>query len=50
MEWNHLPVAGGIYDQNPLLLDQWKVIFREVNEEKKRDQEKRERESKRKKK
>jgi hypothetical protein len=27
MRWNHLPVAGGIYDQHPRLLDEWQVIF-----------------------
>jgi hypothetical protein len=29
MQWAHLPVAGGIYDQHPELLEQWKVIFEE---------------------
>lgn len=27
MEWSILPVAGGIYDQHPRLLDEWQVIF-----------------------
>jgi hypothetical protein len=27
MRWNHLPVAGGIYDQHPRLIDEWQVIF-----------------------
>lgn len=27
MKWAHLPVAGGIYDQSPDLLDQWAVMF-----------------------
>jgi hypothetical protein len=27
MKWSHLPVAGGLYDQHPDLLDQWWVIF-----------------------
>ena len=27
MEWNHLPVAGGIYDQHPRLLAEWDVIW-----------------------
>jgi hypothetical protein len=31
MKWNHLPVAGGIYDQDPRLLEQWAVIFDEKN-------------------
>lgn len=29
MEWNHLPVGGGIYDQHPELLKQWNVIWDE---------------------
>lgn len=29
MKWNHLPVAGGLYDQHPRLLEEWNVIFRE---------------------
>jgi hypothetical protein len=28
MEWNHLPVAGGLYDQHPQLLSDWEVIGR----------------------
>ena len=28
MKWNHLPVAGGIYDQDPDLLDGFIIIFR----------------------
>ena len=27
MKWNHLPVAGGIYDQHPQLLAEWEYIF-----------------------
>jgi len=27
MKWNHLPVAGGIYDQHPRLLQEWSIIF-----------------------
>ena len=27
MDWNHLPVAGGLYDQHPRLLDEWAVIM-----------------------
>jgi hypothetical protein len=29
MKWNHLPVAGGLYDQNPDLLMQFEYIFGE---------------------
>jgi hypothetical protein len=25
-QWNHLPVAGGLYDQHPKLLEEWQVI------------------------
>lgn len=27
MEWNHLPVAGGIYDQDPRLFEAWLPIW-----------------------
>jgi len=27
MKWTHLPVAGGIYDQHPKLMDEWRIIF-----------------------
>lgn len=42
-DWNHLPVAGGIYDQHPKLLEDWMVIFHErhLHEEEKKRQEKR---------
>ena len=39
MKWAHLPVAGGLYDQDPRLLDRWRVIFQrrsEYEEEKER--------------
>lgn len=26
-KWAHLPVAGGIYDQHPTLIDEWGVLF-----------------------
>jgi hypothetical protein len=32
MRWAHLPLAGGLYDQHPELLDQWSVLFRLENE------------------
>ena len=28
MKWAHLPVAGGLYDQHPQLIDEWDVLFR----------------------
>lgn len=27
MKWAHLPVAGGLYDQHPKLMDEWDIIF-----------------------
>ena len=27
MKWAHLPVAGGLYDQHPDLLDAFRLIF-----------------------
>ena len=30
MLWNHLPVPGGIYAQDPSMLDDFAVIFGEV--------------------
>jgi hypothetical protein len=29
MKWTHLPEAGGLYDQNPKLLDRFSYIFSE---------------------
>lgn len=29
MNWSNLPVAGGLYDQRPELLDDWFYIFNE---------------------
>jgi len=31
MQWNHLPVAGGIYDQHPKLLEEWSIIFAAIH-------------------
>jgi hypothetical protein len=49
MKWGHLPVAGGIYDQHPQLLEEWQVIFEEQNKHDKAEHDRREREAKRKK-
>jgi len=27
MKWAHLPVAGGLYDQHPDLMDAFRIIF-----------------------
>lgn len=29
MKWNHLPVAGGLYDQHPRFIEEVQYIFRE---------------------
>lgn len=31
MNWSVLPVAGGLYDQDPKLLEQWEEIFNARN-------------------
>jgi hypothetical protein len=46
MRWNHLPVAGGIYDQHPKLLEQWRVIFEKRAEEEERQRRREENKSK----
>lgn len=49
MKWNHLPAPGGMYDQDPELLELWDIIFRErsahQDREQKEDQRKRESEA-----
>jgi hypothetical protein len=47
MKWNHLPVAGGLYDQHPQLLDEWSYIFQVKAENEQRELEKQKRDSKR---
>lgn len=44
MKWNHLPNAGGLYDQDPVLLDKFNYIFSELEkrEEAERNKQKRE--------
>lgn len=48
MKWNHLPVAGGLYDQHPKLLEQWDYIFARRAEFEAEEDKRRESESKRK--
>lgn len=48
MEFSHLPVAGGIYDQDPKLVSQWEEIFRAMNQKAEHDRKKQEAESKKK--
>lgn len=43
--WSHLPLAGGIYDQHPRLIDQLEMIFRRVNRKRAEDQDKAKREA-----
>lgn len=31
MKWAHLPNAGGLYDQDPVLLNKFKYIFSETS-------------------
>lgn len=33
MKWTHLPVHGGLYDQDPDLLDKFEYIFRMISEQ-----------------
>ena len=40
MKWSHLPVAGGIYDQDPDLLDGFLIIFQKRSEHEAREAEK----------
>ena len=48
MNWCHLPEPGGLFQQNPILLERWEYIFleRAAFEEAKRKQEERERKAK----
>lgn len=48
MEWTHLPVAGGLYDQSFRLLDEWLIIFGVQSEVEKEKEEKEKRERDRK--
>ena len=43
MKWSHLPVDGGLYDQDPDLLDKFEYIFRKLDEEEFRRHEEEER-------
>jgi hypothetical protein len=48
MQWNHLPMPGGLYDQHPELLDRFMYIFQERNKEERKKNAQREAEMKRK--
>lgn len=45
MKWSHLPVAGGIYDQDPRLLDAFRYIFAERSKEQDKERRRSEREA-----
>lgn len=49
MKWNHLPVAGGLYDQHPAFIEDIEVIFQAQGNQRQKDQEKQQREMKNKK-
>jgi hypothetical protein len=42
MRWNHLPVAGGIYDQHPDLIRKFDIIFEARAKHEERERKKRE--------
>jgi hypothetical protein len=44
MRWAVLPVAGGLYDQHPKLLDEWSVIFEAKSDHERQEAEKQKRE------
>lgn len=44
MKWNHLPNAGGLYDQDPVLLDKFNYIFSELEKREEADRQKQKRE------
>jgi len=46
MKWTHLPVDGGLYAQDPDLLDKFEYIFRKIDEEESRRREEEERKRK----
>lgn len=44
MKWNHLPVAGGLYDQHPTFLEDCLVIFEAQFKQRKKESEQQKRE------
>lgn len=44
MKWSHLPAAGGLYDQDPVLLERFRVIFQKRAEHELEQQKQREKE------
>jgi hypothetical protein len=47
MQWNHLPVAGGMMDQNPQVLEMFEYMFTEQQKAEERKQKKKDAEMKR---
>jgi len=45
MKWSHLPVGGGLYAQNPQLIDRFYYIFAERAKAQAREQAKRDAEA-----
>lgn len=45
MKWNHLPNPGGLYDQDPVLLDKFNYIFSELEKHEEADRQKQKREA-----
>lgn len=45
MKWNHLPTEGGLFDQDPELLERFQYIFAEQNKYDKAQQDKQERQA-----
>lgn len=43
-KWAHLPVAGGIYDQHPRLIDEWAILFEMQSEHNRHEDERHRRE------
>ncbi len=48
MRWAALPVAGGLYDQHPRLLADWRIIFAEKAAYQRRQEAERERKTRKK--
>lgn len=46
MKWNHLPCAGGLYDQDPDLMDKFSVLFNLRNQHQAEEQQRQQEEMK----
>jgi hypothetical protein len=46
MKWAHLPILGGLYDQDPDLLDKFQYLFRKIAEHEEAERQKEEAERK----